>query len=328
MATIRERRPGVWEVRVYIGNDAEGRPAQVSRTVRGTEEDARRRAAELTEQRPKAAGSQTVADLLDEWLRINEATWSPLTYRDQRSRVAQIKADRIALKPVTSLDASDISRWMIRMRREGTGESAIRNRRAVIRAALQLGVRWRWTAYNPAVGVDEATAVRAPRPVMSDRDVERVQSAAASLSDLAGLAIRLAAETGARRAELAAMRWDDVIDGQLVIGARAVGVSGSEGDRVLAVWAGKAGPRRVVLSPATAGSVLALREQSGGSTPWMFGPDGTPPKPDRIGWWWQQARRLSGIDPHWRLDDLHHRFTALRMIGEGDNSFVIELPIR
>ncbi len=326
MATIRERRPGVWEVRIFIGNDAQGRPAQVSRTVRGTEEDAKRRAAELTQQRPNTAGAHTVANLLDEWLRSNEASWSPLTSRDQRSRVAQIKADRIALKPVATLDASDVNHWMIRMRRAGTGESAIRNRRAVMRAALQQGVRWKWTAYNPVQGVDEGTSVKAPRPVMSNDDVERVERAAASLGDLAGLAIRLAAETGARRAELAAMRWDDVVDGRLVIAGRVVNASGGEGTQVTAVRRGRSGRRRVTLSPATAERVLALREQSAGSTPWIFGPEGTPPNPDRIGWWWQQARRLSGIGAHWRLDDLHHRFMALQMSDGGDSSFVVELP--
>ena len=28
MPTIRERKPGVWEVRVFVGNDDSGRPKQ------------------------------------------------------------------------------------------------------------------------------------------------------------------------------------------------------------------------------------------------------------------------------------------------------------
>jgi ABC-type antimicrobial peptide transport system permease subunit len=42
MATIRERRPGVWEVGTFIGYDDRGRPTQVSRTVHGTKKDAKR----------------------------------------------------------------------------------------------------------------------------------------------------------------------------------------------------------------------------------------------------------------------------------------------
>ena len=48
MATIREKRPGVFEVREYVGRDRNGRPKQVSRIVRGTLKDARRLASELT----------------------------------------------------------------------------------------------------------------------------------------------------------------------------------------------------------------------------------------------------------------------------------------
>jgi len=35
MATLRQKRPGVWEVRVFTGSDARGRPTQLSRTVHG-----------------------------------------------------------------------------------------------------------------------------------------------------------------------------------------------------------------------------------------------------------------------------------------------------
>ena len=35
MATIGERRPGVWEVRGYTGLDTKGKPTQVSRTAHG-----------------------------------------------------------------------------------------------------------------------------------------------------------------------------------------------------------------------------------------------------------------------------------------------------
>ena len=47
MATMREKKPGVWEVRVFTGTDARGKPTQTSRTVRGTKRDAERLAASL-----------------------------------------------------------------------------------------------------------------------------------------------------------------------------------------------------------------------------------------------------------------------------------------
>jgi hypothetical protein len=41
MATIRQRRPGVWEVRGCTGKDVDGKSTQVSRTVYGTKKDAK-----------------------------------------------------------------------------------------------------------------------------------------------------------------------------------------------------------------------------------------------------------------------------------------------
>ena len=48
----------------------------------------------------------------------------------------------------------------------------------------------------------------------------------------------------------------------------------------------------------------------------MFGLDSEPPHPDRIGWWWQRARKAAGIDERWRLHDLRH-WSATTAIGGG-----------
>jgi hypothetical protein len=75
MATIRQRRPGVWEVRVFVGHDDHGRPAQVSRTVHGTKRQAQRVAAELTVAPPAPSAGRIVADALDAWLETRSPTW-------------------------------------------------------------------------------------------------------------------------------------------------------------------------------------------------------------------------------------------------------------
>src|SRR5919109_4163585 len=116
MATIRERRPGVWEVRAFTGRDERGLPTQVSRTVHGTKRDAQRVAAELT-LRPSSAARRTVADLLDLWIEHNEATWAPSSRRDQVSRAALVKADPIGGIAVARLGVADVDRWHARLRR-------------------------------------------------------------------------------------------------------------------------------------------------------------------------------------------------------------------
>src|SRR5439155_9128960 len=80
-ATVRERKPGVWEVRAFTGRDERGRPTQVSRTVRGTKRDALRVAAELTVRPLTRAASPPEPDPLAQRAEQNEAISAASTRR-------------------------------------------------------------------------------------------------------------------------------------------------------------------------------------------------------------------------------------------------------
>lgn len=306
----------MWEVRAFTGDDGRGRPTQVSRTVHGTKKDAQRVAAEMTVVPNRSAGGRRIADLLDDWLEINTASWAPLTIRDQTSRANLIRADSIAQQSVAAVGVADIDRWVIRLRRAGVGESSIRNQHSVLRAALEQAVRWEWIGRNPAKSAPIKQAKRVQREAMCSEDVQRVVKAAAEISEFAGLCIRLAAETGARRGELAALRWASYVDGLLVIDSQVVMVERS-GKREPALQPTKTGTRRSVsLSAPTRAMLEALAGEWGHLTTWMFSPDEPPPNPDRIGWWWRRARKLAEIDPKWRLHDLRH-WSATHAIASG-----------
>ena len=231
MATIREKRPGVWEVRAFTGRDERGRPTQVSRTVHGTKRDAQRAAAEMT-LRPSKTGGRTVADLLDLWLEQNEAVWAPSSARDQLSRAALVKADPIARLSVARLSVADVDRWHTRLRRAGVGEGSSRNQHQALRAALTQAMRWGWVMTNVATVAGLGRRKTMPRGSLSPDQVRRVLVEAAADDPAAGLALRLAAVTGARRSELAALRWDDVNGNQITIDSSlAIIRHGKKGDR-------------------------------------------------------------------------------------------------
>jgi hypothetical protein len=67
MVNIREKRPGLWEVRVFTDRDAAGKPVQESKTVRGTTKDAKRLAAQLTLRPASNATRRTVAELIGDY---------------------------------------------------------------------------------------------------------------------------------------------------------------------------------------------------------------------------------------------------------------------
>ncbi len=320
MATIRERRPGVWEVRAFTGRDERGRPTQVSRTVHGTKRDAQRIAAELT-LRPSNAARRTVADLLDLWVEHNEATWAPASRRDQTSRAALVKTDPIAAIAVARLSVADVDRWHARLRRAGAGEGSIRNQHQAVRAALTQAMRWGWVTTNVATVARLGKRKTAPRGSLSPEEVRRVVEAAATFDPLAALALRLAAVTGARRSELAALRWDDLDGDHLTIDSSlAIIRHGRRGDPqkpTLQDDATKTANRRTVtLDRGTVEAIEALRAQFGAYGPWMLAVGERPVNPERITAWWRRAARAAGLDESWRLHDLRH-WSATLAIGRG-----------
>jgi len=127
VATIRERSPGVWQVRVFTGRTDRGRPTQVAVTVRGGKRDALREAARLEGAPQRGAQGRTLADALKAWLEHNESSYTPTSLRDQVGRVRLVTDDPISATPLARLGVADIDRWLSRLRRAGLGEGAVRN---------------------------------------------------------------------------------------------------------------------------------------------------------------------------------------------------------
>ncbi len=319
MATIRERRPGVWEVRGYTGLDTKGKPTQVSRTVHGTKKDAQLAAAELTVKPARNAGGRKLSQLLDEWIDIKTPRWADLTIRDQTGRAKQVSADPIGNMSVASIGVSDVDRWVSRLRKAGVGEGSIRNQHTVLRSALQQAVRWEWIPSNPASNAPIESPKRQQQRTLTNEEVRSVIVAGAEVHELAPLAFRLGAEMGARRSELAALRWDKFVGDKVVVDGQIIVSTDADGVRAARLKPTKTGSRRVVtLSPVLLAMVEEARGKYGSVTTWLFGPDAEPPNPDRIGWWWRRSREIAGIEAHWRLHDLRH-WSATEAIASGQD---------
>jgi integrase len=318
MGTIREKRSGVWEVRVFTGRDSNGRPTQTSRTVHGGKREARRVANELERAGSRSApAGRTVGDVLDAWVAQNLPTWAASSARDQQSRVRGIKQDPIARIPIARVAVSDVERWHARLRRAGMKDAAIRNQHAVLRAALSQAVRWGWVSINAASLARLRSTKSTPRQAMTLEDVHAVLAAAASIDLAAELALRLAAVAGVRRAELAALRWVDVADGMLTIDSAVETVRRGDGRPELRDAPTKtANVRAVALDADTLALVDRVRVDREPYGPWMFGLGPNLVNPDRIGWWWRRSRTLAGIEPKWRLHDLRH-WSATIAISQG-----------
>jgi len=170
MATLRERSPGVWQVRVFTGRNGAGKPTQVAVTVYGTKRDALREAAKLESAPHRGAAGRTVSDVLRAWLERTEGSYTPASLRDQTGRVRLIEADPIAKVAVARLGVADVDLWLTRMRRAGVRDAAAHNRITALRAALHQAMVWGWITSNPAALTRAQRIKRPPREAMSPEE--------------------------------------------------------------------------------------------------------------------------------------------------------------
>lgn len=339
---MRERTPGVWELRVYLGrHPVTGKRVDASRTFRGGERAAGKALAQLVtevdELRTKAFGEHqadddmTVAELLDRWQQLRTAEWSPTTAHDHAGTVARWIVPHIGDMPVVDLRRAHIEEFYAHVARSGGRDGAplsatsVRKIHTVLHAALEDAVALELIAGNPS------TKARRPKVTKHDARVPSLAEIRRAIDladpDMAAL-IRTAIATGARRGELVALRWGDVdLDaGTLHVQRSIVKLPGQ-------AWqekATKTGAAAVLaIDAGTVDTLRALRRhrqeqwvQLGRgrlrATDWIWfeAADPTAPlSPDKVTHRWKRTAQAAGLDGV-RLHDLRHA-AATHMVAAG-----------
>ena len=111
-------------------------------------------------------GRHTLAELLDEYLRHQEARGrAPKTLLEARRRARDIKADDISGKDISRLTGRDLDEFYARLAatggRSGRGRHTTTRHHyhSLIRAALNQAIRWRWLSPPNPAGEAEAPAL-------------------------------------------------------------------------------------------------------------------------------------------------------------------------
>lgn len=236
--TMRERSPGVWEIRVAVGVDpVSGRTVQRSFSFHGCAEEAQLRrkelAAEWAERRAirRTAPFLTVGELLERWLGAHH-DWRPATWIGARSNVKALTltADPLAGRRVSTLKPEHLRAAMAAWSASGASVAVVSGRFRVLRSALG------WAHVERIIDVSPLSGVRGParpgtRLHLSREEILRLLEAAEALvvaadpwdtkrrhkAEQIRLLVHLAADSGARRGELVALRFDDLEDRVLSI---------------------------------------------------------------------------------------------------------------
>ena len=246
--SLRERSPGVWEIRVVGFDPVHRHSVQRSFTVHGDAGWAQRRRCELVEDYGiDRVGSSdipglNVAELLTRFM-AGPHLWKPATFASHRHVVAGLVADPLGRRPLLTLTAGMVWAAIVRWQACGLSVASVSGRWLVLRSAISWAVTEGLLRTNALAGVRGPPRPR-PRLHHTVEEVHRMLTVAeadvATLSEAlaadpsslrwrrmlfsaerALLLVRVAADSGARRGELAMLRYGD-LDGRVLTIQRGV----------------------------------------------------------------------------------------------------------
>ncbi|HNH37460.1 MAG: site-specific integrase [Microthrixaceae bacterium] len=209
------RRPGTWELRVDAGEDPLTRKRQQkSVTFHGTSRQADVALAELITKSARgqvSVGQRTVAHAIEAGLRQAELEGlEPTTLRSYRTSAECHVLPALGSRRLSHLSAEHLDRFYGALVEAGYSRSTVRGCHVLLCRVLDQAKRWGWVAVN--VGRDARPPrqhTSNPKPVPIDVARAMIDEAVRVNPTLAMLSV-LAADTGARRGELCALRWRHV----------------------------------------------------------------------------------------------------------------------
>ena len=274
-----------------------------------------------------------MADLVLRWFDLAKPELSPSTVRGYERNINNYILPILGKTRVTKLKAAQIDHFYSVLRERGgiggrpLSPASIHQVHAILRRALQQGVKWEWIATNPAA-LATTPRVRQFKVEPPDPDAVMRLIEAASKEDL-GFACFLivAATTGARRGELCALRWNSV---DLMGETMTIAGSVVEGPRsqLFEKDTKTHGSRKIAIDTLTIAALKAHHLRSKGlagecgaslaQDAFVFSPDPgglRPMPPNDVTKAFMRLRDRTGLESV-RLHDLRH-FAATRLLSAG-----------
>jgi integrase len=334
--SMRLRRPGVWQLRIYLGRDESGRVRHRNVTVEGTKRAAERELARLVadqERTPERSPrddeqlwgpSTTINDAVDGWRLNGWQDLSPNTVRGYEGVWRRHVRDSIGRRRIATLSPYDVELYFRKLKAAGTGGTTIRLVRALLHRSCRLARKWSGNRLpNPISDTELPSYTPAERPVAvrspeRDEVLDILREATASADIRVAIIVRLAAATGMRRGEACALRWHDVDQVSATVSIDEGAVSDG-GTTIARVPKTRASVRRVAVDLTTMASLAELRRvqaelalscgRSLADDAFVFSFDAggsTPPNPDNVTHAFARIRNRAGVARDVHLHSLRH----------------------
>lgn len=340
LGTIRARGPGVWQITADAGPDPlTGRRRRLYRTVHGTRRDAEHAladlAADLRAGRAAPGAGLTFGQHLDQWAATMTAQrWSGATAVRVRQDIRTHLAG-LARRRLRDLTPADFDQLYAAMTARGLSPRTVQSVHGTARAALNHAVKQGHITRNPTVAATVPVNRKVRRTMPTAGDLDQVITHAVDTGDgMWAVWFRVAFYTGARPAEVCALRWSDIdLDRAEIHYRRAIGrtadgrwaVKGTkthaehrDGERTVAIDLATAAALRRWRAVMTA-RLLQVGQRAAGRS-YVFGRDPLgerPMSPDTPSKRWRDHARAVGVPDGVRLYDAarHHHISFCLALG-------------
>lgn len=313
-------------LRWHTGVDAfTGKRTQRQETFHGTAKAARKRLAECIAS-AEPSSSMSLGALLDLWEREARVRADTMQRYDFALRHLPPALRAVQADAVTSPMIAELYH---RLLAEGVGRQTIRKLATALSSAFRHGIEWGVVDRNPCRGVRPPAIERRDYVIPTREQLVAMLEAADAMPGAAGIWLRLALSTGARRGEVLALRWSDLdLDrGRLRITssmrhnrergdtktAAAVRTVLLDEDTVTALrsWHARAGERALSVGAGLGPDSYVVSDDEASAVPW---------RPELAT---KRLRRLSAAAgcPGARLHDVRHaHVTMLLDLGVSDHA--------
>lgn len=169
---------------------------------------------------PKDRRLVTFAELFEEFLSFSKVRGrSPTTLHGYAAAINGFWLPRIGGMEIGQLEPHALDKIYAELltREKPAAPSTVRRYHAILSAALNQAVKWQWLSSNPARLATLPSAGHREPDAPTPEQVRALIAACTSASELLGMFVLVAAVTGCRRGELAALQWRDYADGSLRI---------------------------------------------------------------------------------------------------------------
>ena len=205
-------RPGVWDLKVFMGTNPLGKKSYKGERFHGSEPEANRRLAEMQleygSNSPRKRTEMTFGMLLMLWQSAHQKIWTEATVANHASCARRLSPlDDIKLDQASP---RTFAKFYDGLLDEGLAASYVTRLHSAARSAVVWAVQQGLVTSNPVASVRAPGAGNSDVTIPEPADVSVLIDLAAKKQPWFAALVQFAIVTGARRGEIAALRWEDI----------------------------------------------------------------------------------------------------------------------